>query len=156
MGMASTALHWGLAHLSDLLSHQYPPYLLCLPTQLCPTLCDPMDCSPEGFSVLGISQERIMEWIAISFSRGIFPSQGSTQGLNLCLLHWQVDAWPQRHQGSQKYSQLSLVFCLKWTAREPLKVENITADDVPGITVELLLMTEFIIKTHFSILPFPL
>ena len=33
-------------------------------------------------------------------------------------------------------------------------MENVTADDVPGIIVEVLLTTEFIIKTHFSILPF--
>ena len=39
-------------------------------TQSCPTLCDPMDCSPPGFSVHGILQARILEWVAISFSRG--------------------------------------------------------------------------------------
>ena len=38
--------------------------------QSCPTLCDPVDCSPPGFSVHGILQARILEWVAISFSRG--------------------------------------------------------------------------------------
>ena len=38
--------------------------------QLCPTLCDPMDCSLPGSSVHGIFQARILEWVAISFSRG--------------------------------------------------------------------------------------
>ena len=38
--------------------------------QLCPTLCDPMDWSPQGLSVHGIVQARILEWVAISFSRG--------------------------------------------------------------------------------------
>ena len=38
--------------------------------QSCPTLFDPMDCSVLGSSVHGISQARILEWIAISFSRG--------------------------------------------------------------------------------------
>ena len=33
-------------------------------------LCDPMDCSPPGFSVHGILQVRILEWVTISFSRG--------------------------------------------------------------------------------------
>ena len=42
----------------------------CLVTQLCPTPCDPMDCSPPGSSVQGILQARILEWVAISFSRG--------------------------------------------------------------------------------------
>ena len=39
-------------------------------SQLCPALCDPMDCSLPGFSVHGIFQARILEWVAISFSRG--------------------------------------------------------------------------------------
>ena len=38
--------------------------------QSCPTLCDPMDCSPPGSSIHGILQARILEWVAISFSRG--------------------------------------------------------------------------------------
>ena len=38
--------------------------------QLCPTLSDPIDCSPSGSSVLEISQVRILEWVAISYSRG--------------------------------------------------------------------------------------
>ena len=40
-----------------------------LVAQSCPTLCDPMDCSPPGSSVRGISQARILEWVAISFSK---------------------------------------------------------------------------------------
>ena len=38
----------------------------------CPTPCDPVDCSPPDSSVLGILQARILEWIAIPFSRGSF------------------------------------------------------------------------------------
>ena len=34
------------------------------------TLCDPMDCSPPGSTVDGILQANILEWVAISFSRG--------------------------------------------------------------------------------------
>ena len=41
-----------------------------LVTQLCLTLCDHMDCSPPGSSVHGILQARILEWVAIAFSRG--------------------------------------------------------------------------------------
>ena len=40
------------------------------PLQSCPTLCDSVDCSQSGFSVLGILQARILEWIAMLFSRG--------------------------------------------------------------------------------------
>ena len=41
-----------------------------LVTQSCPTLCDPMDCSPPGSSVHVILQARILEWVAIPFYRG--------------------------------------------------------------------------------------
>ena len=43
-----------------------------LVVQLCPILCNSMDCSPPSSSVHGISQARILEWLAISFSRGSF------------------------------------------------------------------------------------
>ena len=42
----------------------------CLVAKSCPTLCDPVDCSPPGSSLCGISQVRILAWVAISFSRG--------------------------------------------------------------------------------------
>ena len=58
--------------------------------------CNTMDYSPPGSSVHGILQERILEWVAISFSRGIFL----TQGLNLHPLYWQVDSLSIVHQGS--------------------------------------------------------
>ena len=41
-----------------------------LVTQSSLSLCDPMDCSPPGSSVLGLLQARVLEWVAISFSRG--------------------------------------------------------------------------------------
>ena len=50
------------------------PLLMCYAAaaakslQSCPTLCDPMDCSPPGSSVHGILQARTLEWVAISFS----------------------------------------------------------------------------------------
>ena len=48
-------------------------------TQSCPTLCDPMDCSLPGLSVHGIFQAIILEWIAISFSRGSSQPRDRTQ-----------------------------------------------------------------------------
>ena len=44
----------------------------------CPTLCDPMDCSPPGSSVHGIFQAGILEWVAISSSRGSSHPRGQT------------------------------------------------------------------------------
>ena len=48
-------------------------------TQLCPTLCDPMDYSLPGSSALGILQARILEWVAISLSRGSSQFRNRTQ-----------------------------------------------------------------------------
>ena len=67
-----------------------------LVTWLCLTLCDPMDCSPPGFTVRGIFPVRIPEWVVFLFSRGIFP----TQGLNLGLLHCRQILYHLSHQGS--------------------------------------------------------
>ena len=50
-------------------------------SQSCLTLCDPMDCSPPGSSVRGISQARILEYVAISFSRGSSQTKSSSPAL---------------------------------------------------------------------------
>ena len=47
--------------------------------QSCPTLCDSMDCSLPGFSVHGIFQARVLEWVAISFSRGSSQPRNRTR-----------------------------------------------------------------------------
>ena len=45
-------------------------HALCICAQLCPPLCTHRDCSPPDSSVHGIFQARILEWLAISYSRG--------------------------------------------------------------------------------------
>ena len=76
--------------------------LLLLPLRLSHVLlfCNPMDCSLPGSSVHGVSQARILEWVAISFSRDL-PDPGIP-----CLLHWQVDSLPLSHQGSPLCNRL--------------------------------------------------
>ena len=57
-------------------------HIICvcvLVAQSCPTLCDPMDCSPPGSSVHRIFQTRILEWVAISSSRGSSQSRDQTR-----------------------------------------------------------------------------
>ena len=49
--------------------------------QSCPTLCDPMDCSPPGSTVHGIFQARVLESVAVSFSRGSSRPRAQTQVL---------------------------------------------------------------------------
>ena len=59
--------------------------------QLCPTLCDPMDCSLQGSSVHGIFQARILEGVTISFSReSSWPRDGTRVSRTLYRLSHQV------------------------------------------------------------------
>ena len=61
-----------LSETSQTEKHKYCmlPFTYELAAQLCLTLCNPMDYSLPGSSVYGISQARILEWVAIPFSRG--------------------------------------------------------------------------------------
>ena len=73
---------------------------MCSVTQLCLTLCDPLDCSLPGSSVHGIFHKNT--GVGCHFlPQGIFPTQGSNLHL-LCLLHWQADPLPLCLLGSLK------------------------------------------------------
>ena len=72
-------------------------------TQLCPTLCNPMDCSPPGSSVHGILQAKTLEWVAIPFSRG--------------------SSWPR------DWTQVSCIagrFFISWATREAPKLLSVS------------------------------
>ena len=58
---------------------RFSPTLKVLVTRLCLTVCDPMECSPPGSSVHGILQAKILEWVAIPFSRGSCWVRGQTR-----------------------------------------------------------------------------
>ena len=66
------------------LCHSHIKLKVKLLAQSCPTRCDSMDCSSPDSSIHGILQARILEWVAISFSRGIFPTQRLNPGLPHC------------------------------------------------------------------------
>ena len=89
----------------------------CLVTQLCLALCDPMDCSPLGSSVHGISQATLLKWVAISSSRG---SSG--------LLHCRLTRYQLSHQGTYIlflvfYIDLRLIHCLiNFTGKNSLRI----------------------------------
>ena len=85
---------------------------ICVCAHLCPTLCDPMDCNPPGSSVHGILQGRILGWVAIPFSRVIFPTQGS----NMSLLHCRQILYRLSHQGSP--SNIMAPSQFSWFPRE--------------------------------------
>ena len=57
----------------------YPAISTYMHAQSCQTLCDSMDCSPPGSSVPGIFQAKILDWVAIPFSRGSSQPRGQTQ-----------------------------------------------------------------------------
>ena len=67
--------------------------------QLCVTICDPMDCSLPGSSIHGIFQAKVLEWVAISLSRGSSWSRGRIRSPAL-----QADALASEPLGKQGYS----------------------------------------------------
>ena len=64
--------------------------------------CDPMDCCPPSSSVNGISQARILEWLAIFFSKGSFrPRDLPDLGIEPASPVWQAGSLPLSHLGTQ-------------------------------------------------------
>ena len=88
-----------------------------LVSQSCPTLCDPINCSPPGFTVLGILQARMLEWVAIS-PLGDLPEPAIKPGSPA----WQEDSLPSEPPGkhpdpnpdllNQNFGGRDLVMCV--------------------------------------------
>ena len=72
--------------------------------------CDPMDCSPPGSSAHGILQARLLEWVAISFSRGSSQPGDRTQVSRIAGRCFNLWATREAHF---KNSALKLQF-IKW------------------------------------------
>ena len=68
-----------LYHWATRAAHLLLQLALSLAAQLCPALCDPVDCSPPGSSVHGILQARILEWVTTLSFRGSFQPSDWTQ-----------------------------------------------------------------------------
>ena len=89
-------------------------------TQLCPTLCDPMDCSPSGSSIHGIFQARVLEWGAITFSddqprqhikkqRHYFVNKGSScQAMVFPVVMYECDGWTIKKTEHQRIDAFEL------------------------------------------------
>ena len=88
----------------------YTYAVLCLVALLCPTLCDPLDCSPPGSSVHGILQARILEWIAMPSSRGF--SQPRDLTCVSCIAGGFFTSWPTREAHLYLYLYLWSIFIL--------------------------------------------
>ena len=79
--------------------------------QLCPTLFNPMNCSPPDSSVHGIFLARILEWVAMPSSRGSSWPRDGTPGL----LHWGHILYHLNHQRSPNHSPCLEKFLMEWT-----------------------------------------
>ena len=134
-GLISLHLSFPKKHKSQFLvkKHTMPCFVICvhfynlrlpycmLVTQSCLTVCDPMDCSPQGFSVHGILQGRTLEWVTIPFSRGSSQPRGWTQAscmaggfFTVWAASWAI--WASSWAASEAlavYSPLTSVKC--WT-----------------------------------------
>ena len=95
VGDSTSLVLWGRLSLPSGSAGTWGAYKVkMLVTQSCLTLCNLMNCSPPGSSVHGILQARILEWVAISFSRG--SSQPRDQPLPPAL---QMDSLPPEPPG---------------------------------------------------------
>ena len=127
-----------------------------LVTESCPALCDPTDCSLPGSSVCGMFQARILEWVAIFFSRGSSWPRDRTQGLLYCrLIPYLI------HQGSPTLSTAKVNFVLCQTAqrhRFPMPMQEqkkILLPSTFSLNIELyfsffIWTFSFFLKTHSS------
>ena len=81
-------------------------FVKVLVIQSCPALCDPMDCSLLGSSIHGILQARILEWVAIPFSRGSFRPRDWTQVS--CITGRFFTIWATREAPGEFMSRISI------------------------------------------------
>ena len=115
-------------------------YVYLIP-QSCPTLCDPMDYSQPGSSVHGILKARILEWVAISYSRW---SSWPMDRIHIsCVLHWQADSLSLVRRGKphkiawKKKSQL--LDCIRLVGLFATPWTNPPCSSVHGISQARLL-----------------
>ena len=87
--------------------------------QSCLILCDPVDQSPPDSSVHGILQARVLEWVAISFSRDL-----SNPGIKPRAPALQTDSLPSEPPGKPKYCMLSLMYGILKNRVETTETKN--------------------------------
>ena len=105
-----------ILHVGQLLQ---PCCCCCLVAMSCPTLCNPTDCSLSGSSVHGISQARILKWVAISFSRGSSQTRGQT-----CVYCLAGGFFTTEPPGKPKREKANLQKPLLHNLPEPLRVQR--------------------------------
>ena len=98
-------------------------------TQSCPTLCDPVDCSPPGSSLHGVLQARTVEWVVFSSSRGSFQPRDWTQVS--CIASGLFTTWATRADvhSIQYYAILNSVLCNMLSSTEGLALRTVSVND---------------------------
>ena len=86
--------------------NQVSGFVVALVAKLCPTLCHPMNCSTPGSSVHGISQTRILVWVAIPFSRG--SSQPKDRTCISCIDRQILYHWATRETQASGWATVTL------------------------------------------------
>ena len=116
---SSVSCLWWWTHTCCKVAQNYihTRYCCCLVAETCLTLCNPVDCSPPSSSVHGISQARILEWVAISSSRGSSPpSDRICISWNWILYHWATgqtqNAHRHWHTNEYKWNRKSKMCCM--------------------------------------------
>ena len=90
-------------------------------SQSCPTLCDPIDCSLSGSSVHGIFQARVLEWIAISFSRGSSRPRNRIRVSHIagrCLTVWAT------REACLLYHNKKWLWCKRWNEKKERDIQT--------------------------------
>ena len=82
--------------------------MLCLVAQSCPTLCNPVDCSPPGSSVHWVLQARTLEWVATPSSRGSPQPRDGTHVS--CTADRFLTSWATREDHVKTWVFLKLVY----------------------------------------------
>ena len=95
--------------------------------QSCPTLCDPRDCSLLSSTVHGILQERILEWVAMPFSRGSSQPRDQTQLSYIAggfFTIWATREAPLKEvlQAKEKYKEMQIQILLLEVGMRALKI----------------------------------
>ena len=100
-----------------ILQRTFYSFLTVIDAQPCPTLCDPKDWGPPSSSVHGILQARILEWVAVPFSRRFSQPRDQTQVSLMAGIFFIV--WVTREALSWQYTDLNA-----WRAKQlsPLKI----------------------------------
>ena len=94
----------------------HPPHKESEVVQSSPTLCNPRDCSLPGFSVCGIFQARVLEWVAISFSRGSSWPRDWTQVSCIVGSFFTIWATREAHERQRTCNQICSFFIKKMVA----------------------------------------